>query len=359
MIKILQRYIAKTLVMTTAFTSLVLISVLFLMVLLAELKDIGTGDYGFVQAIAYVFLRLPNALYQFSPILLLLGCIVGLNVLTTHRELTVMRAAGFSMRQIIQTVLGTAFVMILIVSLLGEWFGPHLSYKAEVRKENAQNAGQAVITAAGVWYHVDNNFIHIEHVIDRQKLEGVTRYQFDDKHRLQASYYAKTMTYQNHQWIMHDVVQTVFNNNRTMSRVLPETPLNLQINTNLLNVGLVEASEMSLTRLKRFAHYLEQNGLQSSEYRFGFWQRVLMPISSLIMIFLAIPFVLGGSQGRGQLGLRLLMGILVGFVFFILNALLGELCIVFQVPPILAAALPLLLFAGLGVYLTRRMLRSV
>ena len=84
MIKILQRYIAKTLVMTTAFTSLVLISVLFLMVLLAELKDIGTGDYGFVQAIAYVFLRLPNALYQFSPILLLLGCIVGLNVLTIH-----------------------------------------------------------------------------------------------------------------------------------------------------------------------------------------------------------------------------------------------------------------------------------
>lgn len=358
MFKILERYIGKTLITTTAFTSLVLMSVLFIMGLLGELKDIGQGDYGLMQAIGYVLLRLPNTLYQFSPILLLLGCIVGLNVLTTHRELAVMRAAGFSTAKIIQSVLMAALLMVVVVSLLGEWFGPHLSSRAEIRKENAQNAGQAVITSAGVWYHVDNNFIHIDHVIERQKLEGVTRYQFDDQHRLQASYYAKTMTYVNHAWQMNDVVITTFYRDRTKSSQLPTLPLGLTINTNLLNVGLVEANEMSLPRLTRFADYLEQNGLQASEYRFGFWQRVLMPLASLVMIFLAIPFVLGGAV-NAQLGWRLMLGLLVGFIFFILNALLGELCIVFQLPALMAALLPLVLFATLGAIFMRRMISSV
>lgn len=358
MFKILERYIAKTLAATTAMTALVLMSVIFIMALLGELKDIGQGDYGFLQAIAYVVMRMPNSLYQYSPILLLLGCIIGLNVMSTHRELSVMRAAGFSTHQIIKSVLMAALCMVLFVSSFGEWLGPHLSYKAEVRKENAQNAGQAVVTSAGVWFHVDNNFIHVEHILDRQKLEGVTRYQFDNQHRLQAAYYASTMIYVNHAWQMNNVTVTRFLGARTQSSHLDSLMLDIVINTNLLNVGLVEPSEMSLPRLSRFASYLEANGLQASEYRFGFWQRVLLPISSLVMIFLAIPVVLSGVGGA-QLSRRVLMGILVGFIFFILNALLGEVCIVFQVPPFVAAALPLVLFAGLGVFLTRRLLGSV
>jgi lipopolysaccharide export system permease protein len=356
MTKILQRYIAKIIMSATGLAALIILGVLALVIVLKELKNLGEGDYGLAQVVIYVLLRLPNELYQFLPMLILLGAIMGLSILSSHRELAVMRASGFSMGQIITSVLMAAFMLTLGMSAIGEWIGPDLSYKAEVRKENAQNAGQAVVTASGVWFHVEDNFIHVQHVVGRQLLEGVTRYQFDNQRHLQAAYFAKTLSFKNKQWQMNDVVKTTFYKERTKSQSFPTATWDLKLNPNLLNVGLVEPSEMSLPKLSRLANYLEQNGLQSSEYRFDFWKRIFQPLASLVMVFLALPFVLG-AESSSTMGWRILIGILVGFTFFILNAILGQLCIVFQLPAMLAAFLPAALFAVVGVYLSNRLIR--
>ncbi len=344
---ILERYIAKTIVQATLLCMLIIVGVLFLMLMLGEMKAIGEGDYGMWQAIVYVMMRLPNELYQFSPMLILLGSMTGLSALSSHREIAVMRASGFSIARIVNAILASALLLILAISLIGEGVGPHWSYKAEIRKENAQNADQAVVTSSGLWFHLDNNFIHIEHVIGRQLLEGVTRYQFNDNHQLQAAYYAKKLIYQNKQWKMKDMVVTLFYPERTKSRVFAESDWNLKINQNLLNVGLVDPHEMSLPRLAKFARYLEKNGLQAREYWFDFWQRLLQPFAALVMVLLAIPFVLRSSSVA--LGWRIVAGIIAGFAFFILNALLGQLSIVYQVPGLLTASFPLVLFVVVGV----------
>ena len=356
MIKILTRYIAKTTTIATGLVALLITGVLFLMTSLTELKSIGEGDYSLTQAFLYILLRLPNEVYKFSPMLVLLGSIVGLSTLSSHRELAVMRTSGFPARKIIYSVLSAALMLIILISMVGEWIAPNLSYKAEVYKENAQNAGQAVVTAAGVWFHVGNDFIHVQHVVGRQLLEDVTRYQFDDHHRLQAAYFAKTLSYENNQWQMHDVVKTTFYNDRTKSQAFPEVAWDLKFNANLLNVGLVDPSEMSLPKLAKFAHYLEQNGLQATQYQYQFWQRVFQPFASLVMIFLAILFVLG-ALSTATLGWRIVVGILAGFAFFIINAMLGQLCVVYQFPAVLAAFLPLFVFAVFGLFLSRYLVK--
>jgi lipopolysaccharide export system permease protein len=208
-----------------------------------------------------------------------------------------------------------------------------------------------------VWLHVDDNFVHVEHVIGTQLLEGVTRYKFDSEHRLLASYYAKSMTYENDQWMMHDAVKTTFLTNRTMSEAQPDMLWDLKFNAHLLNTGMIEPNEMSLSKLKKFARYLEQNGLRSSQYRFEFWERVFTPLASLVMIFLAIPFVLGAFR-QAAMGWRLMAGVITGFVFFILNAFLGQLCIVYQIPPSMAALLPIAVFAVIGILLAKNMLKT-
>ncbi len=357
MLKILERYIAKSVVTATLLTAVVICGILFIMSLLGELKNLGVGDYGLGGAVVYVIMRLPNEIYQFSPMLILLGSIIGLSLLSTHRELAVMRASGFSMRQIISSVFVAALMMIVCISLFGELTGPALSRRADMHKENLQNAGQAVVTTAGVWMHVENNFIHVTHVVGKELLEGVTRYQFDIDHRMLASYYAKTMTNEEGVWVMHDAVKTTFHANRTFSEAHADMPLGLTFNNHLLSAGMIESSEMSLPKLISFARYLEENGLQSSQYRFEFWGRVLTPLASLVMIFLAIPFVLGGFR-QAALGWRLMVGVLVGFAFFIMNALLGQLCIVYQVPPLMAALIPIVIFAIAGIFMAKNVLTT-
>lgn len=356
MIKLLQRYIAKTIIFATCLASAIITSVLFLTTLLGEMKNIGEGDYGMGQAVIYVLLRLPNELYQFSPLFILLGSIIGLSILSSHRELAVMRASGFAIRQIIYSVLSAALILIVVISFMGEWVGPHLSHKAEIRKENARNAGMAVVTAAGIWFHIDHNFIHVQREIGRQLLEGVTWYQFDNRHRLQAAYYAKTLSFKDDQWTMNEVVKTSFYDERTKSRAYPSVPWPLTLNANLLKVGIANPHEMSLPKLVEFAHYLQQNGLQASEYLYNFWQRLFQPLASLVMIFLAIPFVLG-ALSTSTIGWRIIIGVMTGFSFFILNALLGQLCVVFQLPTLIAALLPPFLFALLGMLLSNRLIR--
>lgn len=356
MLCILERHIAKTILVATGLAALIIVGVLFLMTLLGEMKDIGQGDYAFIQAVFYVCLRLPNQLYQFSPMLVLLGSTVGLSTLASHRELAVMRASGFSIKRIIYSVLMAAFLLVILVSVVGEWVAPRLSYQAEVRKENLQNGGQSVVTGSGIWFHVENNFIHVQHVMGRQLLEGVTRYQFDNQHHLQAAYFARQLILENNQWQMKDVVKTDFYHERTKSVSLAKAPWDLKFNPNLLNVGLVEPNELSLPKLAKFARYLEKNGLQATQYRYDFWQRIFQPFASVVMVFLAIPFVLG-ALSQSTLGWRIMAGVMVGFVFFISNAFLGQLSIVYQVPPMFAAILPLLLFLILGLFLSRKLIK--
>lgn len=356
MIKILQYYITKTIVMATALTTLILASVLFLITILRELRNLGEGDYHIGEVIFYVFMRLPNELYHFSPMLILLGSIIGLSILSSHKELAVMRTSGFSIWQIICSVLGAALLLTIGISILGEWMAPNLNYKAAIYKETAKYAGQAVVTGTGVWFHVDNNFIHVQQVIDRQLLEGVTRYQFDNNHHLQAAYFAKHLSLQNDQWVMKDGRKTIFYPNRTKSQEFKEAPWDLKFNSNLLNLGLTDPNELSLHKLAKSAAFLERNGLRATEYWYEFWQRIFQPLASLIMIFLAIPFVLS-TLSTSTLGWRIVIGVIVGFVFFIFNAFLGQLSIVFQLSPMYAAFLPLIGFAVVGVFLSAVMLR--
>lgn len=356
--KILERYIAKTLFQATGMAALVIISILILITMLGELKNVGQGDYGLFEAAAYVFMKMPNLLYQFSPLLVLLGCVIGLNTLSTYRELSIMRASSFSSWQIIRTVLFAALLMIMGITLVGEYIGPSLSYKAETRKENAQHGGQAVVTSAGVWLHVENNFINIRHVVGQQLLQDVSSYEFDQQQHLLAAYFARTLQEEAGKWTMHDVTRTTFTYGATVhtkSETFTTLPWKLKFNPTLLRVGMVDPEEMSLPRLADFYHYLENNQLQANEYKYNFWQRIFQPLSSTVMVFLAVPIVLG-SRERSTLGRRILGAILAGFAFFILNALLGQLCIVFQLPTIAAAALPPLLFGAVGLVYTRRSL---
>ena len=353
MIKILERYIMKTVLYAIGLVALIITGVLFLMMLLRELKNMGEGDYSFIQAMIYVFLRLPNELYHFSPMLILLGSIIGLSILASHRELAVMRTSGFSIKRIMASVFGAALILILIISIIGEGFAPRLGYKAQIRKETAQNAGQAVVTTAGVWFHISNNFIHVQRVVGRNLLEGITRYEFDHKRKLQTAYYAKTLTLENHQWQMNDGVKTKFYADETKSQVFQKESWNLIFNPNLLNIGLMNANEMSLNKLANLSDYLEQNGLEATEYQYVFWRRIFQPLASLVMIFLSIPFVLG-VMGSSTLGMRLLIGTIVGFVFFIANAFLGQLCIVYQFPAFLAVSFPIFLFAIVGLLMFKR-----
>jgi len=350
---IIGRYIAKTVILATLLVILVVTGLTYLIDLLGELKDIGSGDYGVLQAVIHSSLILPNHIYVFFPMLVLLGGLTGLGSLAAYQELVVMRASGMSAGDIARAVLGAALILIVLGLLVGEVIAPRLYFLANKHKSAALSGGQAVATTTGLWIHEGNNFLHIENVMAHNHLEGVTRYEFDTQHQLLASYYVAAMDYHNKKWWLHNTVKTTFSNDHTSNQKIAESNWDLTLNPKLLNVGLLMPDEIPLTDLSGYIHHLTDNKLQSIDFEFSFWKRMFAPLTTLVMLLLAIPFIFAAPRSISG-GWRILLGVIVGFVFYILDTLLAQLSIVFQLSPFFAALLPIILFALVGYGLMLR-----
>ena len=84
-----------------------------------------------------------------------------------------------------------------------------------------------------------------------------------------------------------------------------------------------------------------------------FWQRLFQPANTLLMMLLAIPCIFGPLRSS-TMGAKLVAGIALGFGFYILNQMFGFVSQVYQIPPIMGATIPMLIFGSLGIVLMSR-----
>jgi len=345
--QILTRYIVKNVTQATLLVFVVFTALIFVTGMLSEMRLVGEGDYGFLQVLIHELLNLPHQGYQFFPMVVLLGGVLGLGSLVSSNEIMVMRAYGVSMGKIIYSILLSALMMLAIAVVIGEALAPRTNYLAEKYKTLAQTKGQAAVTMTGLWIHEGNNFIHIDKVLGKHHLLGITRYQFDNGHHLLATYFAKSMDFYKGEWVAKDVNKTKLTKVNTYSQKLHSEVWDLKLTPNLLNVGLVETDAMSLKKLNDYSAYLSKNKLQASKFELAFWQRIFQPLTTLVMILLAVPFVFAAPRSS-TMGKRILLAVMVGFVFYILNAFIGGFSLVYHLPPIIAALMPAILFTSLG-----------
>ena len=79
--RILDTYIAKTIIGGTLMVLLVLGALLAFVDFIAELDDVGKGQYGMLQAASFVLLSLPKRLYELFPTAVLIGSLLSLGTL--------------------------------------------------------------------------------------------------------------------------------------------------------------------------------------------------------------------------------------------------------------------------------------
>lgn len=352
-IKKIPLYIAKTIISSTALVLLLLIAIEVFIALAAEMRHVGQGDYTILQAIIYILLRLPQQVYMFFPMAGLLGSMIGLGTLATNSELVVMRAAGVSLAQIIRAVIFAALAMVFVMTIIGEAVAPKAMHRAESQKAIARSGGKALPTKAGTWVKEDENYIHIDSVLPGRRLKEVTRYRFDKAHHLLSISRAKTASYINDKWVLKDIVESDVKNTNVKTKHIDQQSWDIEINPAWLGKSSFVPDEMTMKKIYEYYHYLKDNGLESGSYELAFWKRLLQPLATCVMIFLAVPFVFGALRST-TMGLRILIGIILGFIFYILNAFFGPISLVYQFPPFLAAVIPMMLFTIAAFVLMRK-----
>lgn len=318
-----------------------------------EFSDMGTGSYGLAKVMLFSIMQLPLDVYRFFPMAGLLGSLIGLGLLASRSELIVMRAAGVSIAKITWMVIKASFVIMIFAIILGEGIAPFAQHFSTAYKAEAMSSGQALYTRQGIWVHSGLTFFHIGEVFPDGHISAVTRYQLDDNLNLRSASFAKWGIYQNGKWIFKNIAETKFLQNKTVSEHYKRQHWRFDFEPKLLGLINVDTDEKSLPQLYSYIKYLHTGGLAANKYEFAFWQRIVQPFAVLVMILLAMPFIFGPLR-TVTMGLRILAGAVVGFGFYTLHQFSEPISIVYQIPPLLVALLPILAVGILSAILLLR-----
>ena len=352
MITILDRYLGATVIRGALLALMVLASLSAFFTLLGELGDLR-NDYDLAKAALYMLLTLPRRVYEMFPTAVLLGGLMSLGALAANSELMVMRAAGVSVTRITLAVLQAGLILAVLAGVLGEVVAPPGERYAQSMRSAAQTGYITLQSDYGFWARDGNNFVQIRQVLPGAEIRDITIYELDDELRLRSLIHAQSGSYANGRWELEGIKQSLIDAKGVTTRVVDSAQWRSLLQPDLLEVLSIKPEDLAAADLARYVGYLDENNLSSDRYRLAFWVKIVTPFATLVMLLIAIPFVFG-SLRVAHAGTRMLVGVLLGMGFYLLNQALNHIGLVYGFPPLLSALVPTLIFAAGGLYAVSR-----
>ncbi len=352
--KILDRYIANHVIWGSMLALFVLVGLFSFISFVDDLGTVGRGDYTVGNAVEYMLLTLPRRAFFLFPLAALVGTLVGLGVLASNLELSVMRASGTSSMRIGLAVMKAGLLLAILAMLVGELLAPFAERLAQQRRSVAVSDQLALNSNYGFWVRDGKSFINIRKVLPGNQMGDVYIYEFDGDYRLRVATYAREAQFEQGDWYLRGIQQSEVLEERVVRRTMNQAVWKSLFQPDLVNVVAVKPESLSAVGLTRYISYLRDNGLSSARYELAFWNKVAYPLATLVMIFLALPMVLGRLRSVG-VGQRIVVGSLIGIAFHVINEVSGDLGLVYGLSPFLSALLPTLVFFVVGVVMMRRL----
>jgi lipopolysaccharide export system permease protein len=98
---------------------------------------------------------------------------------------------------------------------------------------------------------------------------------------------------------------------------------------------------------------MRANGQSATDYEVAFWGKIATPLSTMVMLFIAVPFVLA-HQRFVSMGERVFIGIALGMSFYTFSRGMSYVAVVYEFNPMLSALIPAVAFLAIGTLLMRR-----
>jgi lipopolysaccharide export system permease protein len=352
-VKLLDRYIRRSVLLNVSIVLAVLLILFAFFTLLEELQDVGKGNYQTTDALKFILFSLPGSLYDIFPAAVLIGSLIGMGELAGNSELIAIRASGVPIARIVMSVLKAGLLGVVVVLFIGEFIAPGTSQYGERFRAEKISEKVTLKTRYGFWARDGDAFINIRQVLPGAELRDIYIYEYEKDRKLKQATYAARAEYRGDHWLLHDLQQSRFSEARVESETFRQASWESIIDPELLDLVVVKPSLLSVWDLVSYIGFLRSSDQESTLYEVAFWNKMINPFVTLIMVFLSVPVVFGVLRSVG-IGQRIFAGLILGLLFFLLNKAFGHMAVVYQLNPLFSALFPALLFLGLGLWLTRR-----
>ncbi|WP_395391266.1 LPS export ABC transporter permease LptG [Novosphingobium sp. BL-8A] len=343
-------YLARLFVTRIFAVLLMLVMVLQVLDLLGESGDIlaypGNGQ---AQLFYYVTLRVPQLVARFLPYSVLLATIITLATLNQNSEVISMKAAGLSAHQVLAPLILAA----LVISVGSFAFNERVVTRASAMLDAWQGVKYGPIpkdsAARANLYLADGRDLMMAGSMDGTGndivLHNVTFYRRDDNGIITEMLRAENAPFANPGWrfenpVMFDVAKTT--TSRVASVVVAPgiTPAKIMISK-------VDADSQNIFELSRSIEAMKVAGRRTSELEAAWWHKISGPFSSVLMPLLGAVTAFGLARS-GQLLIRAVIGMALGFAYFVLDNAALAMGNFGGYPPLIAAWAPFVLFALIG-----------
>jgi len=354
-VRILHWYIGRAVLSYTVLALAVLLGLFLFVKFIDEVADVGVGNYDLYAVIRFLLLSIPRQIYEVFPMAVLIGTILGLSGLAIDSELVVMRASGLSTLQIGWAALKVGAIGAIVVALMGELVTPTTETMA--RRGRAEALQQRIKQGSdfGLWMRDHRTFISVGEVLPDNSMVNVRVFEFDASDQMRSSVYAAEGNYDRRQsrWRLRDVRQSLFEPDRVQTVTTAEAYWSSTLEPDILSVFLINPEQMSAWRLREYIDHLRDNSQDTERYELAFWHKLVLPVSVAVMVIIALPFCFGQLRSGG-FGRSLFIGIMLGLGYYMLDKGFGHVVRVYNVPPLLGAITPPLVFLVVALLLLKR-----
>jgi lipopolysaccharide export system permease protein len=329
---------------------LALVLILMTLDLLGESGKIlavpGNGD---AELWHYVALRVPLLVSRFLPFSVLLGALIAFVGLNQHSEVVAMKAAGLSAHQILAPLIVAS---IGIAAALFAFNETVVVKSARVVTAWSDNDYRPVPPQSGivsnVWLLDGEDLVRAGLVVGRPpslRAERVTIYDRSGGILEREIAAARATPIAGDAWLLQDV--RVYDANMNVVRRLPELVGMRGVTPGQLTLAKVDPNELDYWTLKERIAELEAAGRPADEARAGLAHKLSGPLSTVLMPLLAAVAAFGLARS-GQVLVRAVVGMALGFAYFVADNFSLAMGNAGAYPPMIAAWAPFLLFLLIG-----------
>ncbi|MGC6330614.1 LPS export ABC transporter permease LptG [Rhizorhabdus sp. FW153] len=326
-----------------------LVIVLLALDLLGESGDIlaypGNGN---AELWLYATLRTPQIIARFLPFAALLATLITFVTLNQNSEIISMKAAGVSAHQILAPLV----VASLGVAALSFMFNERVVARSTATLTAWQNANYGPIprdrgVVSNVWVRDGDDLIHAMAARGRgaqTQLDQVTIYDRDGG-RLLSIVKGKLGVQKAGGWQIADASR--FDVTVGTTSTLPVFAFAQGVTPDRFTLSSVDPASKSILQLRSAIQDLEAAGRPTGPLRAGLWHKLSGPISAVLMPLLAAVAAFGLARS-GRLFIRAVIGMALGFAYFVADNFALAMGNLGAYPPFLAAWAPFLLFLLIG-----------
>lgn len=343
-------YLAKLFIVRILAMLVMLVLVLMMLDLLSNSgKILAVPGNGQGELLTYVGYRIPQLIQSFLPYSVLLATLITLVALNQNSEVIAMKAAGLSAHQVLAPLLLTAGLVSVASFAFNEqvvtrstaslkaWEA--IDFGAEIPESGARANiylvdGANVLTAAAITGSGD-----------RITMRNVTFYRRNPDGTILEQLVAPRATYTAPGWRLDEPTRFRVQNAVT-DKPGPVTVAE-GIAPDQIDLAKIDPETQPFWTLSKSIDAYAEAGRRTDELRAKWWHKLSGPLSAFLMPLLGAVAAFGLARS-GQLFLRAIIGMAMGFAFFVVDNAALAMGSFGGYPPFLAAWAPVLLFILIG-----------